>query len=290
MSVNDVSVPLGQRRRTELGEFLKTRRAQLRPADVGLPPGGGRRRTAGLRREELALLAGVGVTWYTWLEQGRPINVSTQVLEAVARTLQLDQAERAHLYQLAEATPRRAAVDTTTIPDGVHEVLRALDPLPAILINTRYDVLTSNEAHEDLFWEWHSLPCVHRNLIWCNVTEPTARGQMNNYDEHIRYLVARMRADYAHHIGDPDWEEDINRLIELSDEFAELWARHEVAEAQTRLRAFVHPAAGEIRFTATELAVLEVPDLRILAYTPCDEQSWTRLPLTRRQRATTSGT
>ena len=101
-----------------LGEFLKTRRANLSPADVGLPPGF-RRRTAGLRREEVALLAGVGVTWYTWLEQGRPINASAQVLDAVARTLRMDHPEREHLYRLAELTPSRPPWSAEVVPDAV---------------------------------------------------------------------------------------------------------------------------------------------------------------------------
>src|SRR6059036_2398691 len=121
-------------RRAALGEYLKARRAALSPADVGLPPGS-RRRTAGLRREEVALLAGVGVTWYTWLEQGRSINVSTQVLDSVARTLRLNVTEREHLYQLAEATPKFAAT-ATTVPGPVLEVLRSLDPLPASVTNS----------------------------------------------------------------------------------------------------------------------------------------------------------
>ena len=107
----------GERRRAELGEFLKARRARLSPGDFGMPPGS-RRRTPGLRREEVALLAGVGVTWYTWLEQGRQINASTQVLDAVARTLRLDRAEREHLYRLAEATPLRTERPRQAIPDG----------------------------------------------------------------------------------------------------------------------------------------------------------------------------
>src|SRR5689334_23546480 len=127
----------GERRRAELGEFLKARRARLSPGDFGMPAGA-RRRTPGLRREEVALLAGVGVTWYTWLEQGRQINASTQVLDAVARTLRLDRAEREHLYRLAEATPLRTERPRQVIPDSIREILHSLDPLPASLVNSRF--------------------------------------------------------------------------------------------------------------------------------------------------------
>ena len=155
----------GERRRAELGEFLKARRARLSPGDFGMPPGS-RRRTPGLRREEVALLAGVGVTWYTWLEQGRQINASTEVLDR--------------------------------------------------------------------------------------------------------------------HIGDPDWEEDIRRLASLSREFAELWARHEAADSEPRVLTYLHPSAGTLSFAVSELEVPDMPEARIVVYTPRDDDTRARMPLTRR--------
>jgi transcriptional regulator with XRE-family HTH domain len=270
-------------RRSELGSFLKARRARLRPEDVGLAPGP-RRRTPGLRREEVALLAGVGVSWYTWLEQGRPINASAQVLEAVARTLRLDVAERWHLYRLAEAMPLRSWAKESARPGAVADVLRSLDPLPAVLINSRFDIIDSNRAHEDMFWNWHSLPCVHKNLLWCAVTEPRARELWLNYDDEVPHMVARLRSGYAQHIGDPEWEEDIRRLTSLSPEFAELWARHEVAGPGARTLRFRHPEAGPMTLTRTEFDVSGIPDLRISAYSPADDDTRQRLPRTRRPR------
>ena len=276
------------RRREELGNFLKARRARLSPADFGMP-GGSRRRTPGLRREEVALLAGVGVTWYTWLEQGREINASTQVLDAVANTLRLDRAERQHMYQLAEATPLRTGALRGPVPPEVGEIVHSLDPLPATLTNGRFDILVSNAAHEDLFWEWHSMPCVHKNTLWCCVTEPTARRKFPQYEQEVRYLVARMRAVYARHVGDPDWEEDIRRLCGMSREFADLWSRHEVADAEPRVRTFIHQTAGPLTFTATELQVPVMPEARLTVYTPIDEPTRTGLPLTRRPCEASSG-
>jgi transcriptional regulator with XRE-family HTH domain len=267
--------------RAELGRFLKARRAKVRPEDVGLAPGP-RRRTPGLRREEVALLAGVGITWYTWLEQGRQINASAQVLDAVSRTLRLDPAGRWHLYRLAGATPLRSWAGSARIPDSVRAVVRSLDPLPAVLINSEFDIIESNDAHEDLFWDWHSLPCVHKNLLWCCVTEPTARDQFLDYDREVAYLVARLRAAYGRHVGEPEWEEDIRRLADLSSEFASLWARQEVAGPQERMRRFRHPAAGVLTFTSTELEISAAPELRIVVNTPRDEDTWARLPVTRR--------
>ena len=274
-----------EQRRSELGQFLKARRARLSPEDVGMPPGT-RRRTPGLRREEVALLAGVGVTWYTWLEQGRQINASTQVLDAVARTLRLDRAERWHLYRLAEAMPLRAQGGTKghsmAVPDAVREIVTSLDPLPVSLVNSRFDILMSNDASEELFWEWHSLPCIHKNQLWCCITEPTARDKFPRYDTHVRYLVARLRSAYSRHIGEPDWEEDIRRLAGLSREFADLWARHEVAESTPHVLTYDHPRAGTVSFTVTELELPSMPEARLVVYTPDNAETREHLPLTRR--------
>jgi transcriptional regulator with XRE-family HTH domain len=277
----------GEQRRAELGDFLKARRARLRPADFGMPAGS-RRRTPGLRREEVALLAGVGVTWYTWLEQGREINASMQVLDAVARTLRLNQADREHLYRLAEAMPVHVECERSVVPEEIREIVQSLDPLPASVINTRFDVLYSNSASEELFWEWHSLPCIHRNTLWCCVTEPTSRDQFAEYDQHVRYMVGRLRAAYGNHIGDADWEEDIRRLSSLSREFADLWARHEVSNAQSRTLSFRNPQAGVLRLVSSELELPNFPEARIVVYTPADADSRARLPLTRMDRCEVS--
>lgn len=269
-----------QERRSELGEFLKARRAQVRPADVGLPAGD-RRRTPGLRREEVALLAGVGITWYTWLEQGRPINASTQVLDSVARTLQLGRPEREHLYRLAAATPLRLERTADPDEDLLREIVDAIDPTPAVLANERFDVLAVNRGFHDLFRDWHTLPCVHKNLLWCIVTEPRARTALLNYETEVPYLVARLRAGYGAHVGDPEWEEDLARLIRVCPEFEELWSRHEVAEPQTRIRRILHPEVGEVAVRVTELAVAAHPDLRLFVETPVDEVSRERLARTR---------
>lgn len=245
-------------------------------------PRGSRRRTPGLRREEVALLAGVGVTWYAWLEQGRQINASMQVLDAVARTLRLDRVEREHLYRLAEATPLRTECARHVVPDTIREIVFSLEPLPASLINSRFDILLSNNASEELFWAWHSMPCIHKNTLWCCVTEPTARDKFPEYEKHVRYLVARLRSAYSRHIGDQDWEEDIRRLSSLSREFADLWARHEVADPEPRVLTYQHPRAGSLSLAISELEVPYMPEARIVVYTPRDDDTRARMPLTRR--------
>jgi hypothetical protein len=272
---------LVERRRAELGEFLKARRARLSPADFGMPPGS-RRRTPGLRREEVALLAGVGVTWYTWLEQGREINASQQVLDAVARTLRMDLVEREHLFRLAEATPVRPPRGCSDIPAAIGEIVASLDPLPASLINSRFDILLQNQASKDLFAAWHALPCLHKNTLWCCLTEPDAKAWLAEYDQHIRYIVARMRAAYGNHIGDLEWEEDIRRLSSISREFADLWARHEVAKPEPRTLTYHHPQAGTLRLAISELNVPDMPESRIVVYSPMDDETRERLKINRK--------
>jgi hypothetical protein len=223
----------------------------------------------------------VGVTWYTWLEQGRQINASMQVLDAVARTLRLDRVEREHLYRLAEATPVRTECVLATVPDTIREIVHSLEPLPASLVNSRFDILMSNNAYKELFRDWHSMPCIHKNTLWCCITEPSARDKFPEYAQQVRYLVARLRSGYSRHIGDQDWEEDIRRLAGLSREFAELWARHEVADPEPRVLTYLHPEAGPLSLAISELNVPDLPEAHITVYTPCDEATRAKLPLTR---------
>jgi transcriptional regulator with XRE-family HTH domain len=274
--------PAGERR-TELAEFLKARRARILPTDVGLPPGM-RRRTDGLRREEVAQLAGVGLTWYTWLEQGRPIRASTQVLDAVGRALRLDGAELEHLYRLADVPVAPSDAAAVTASPAVQEILDSLDPVPAVLINSRYDVLAANRAHEDLTWQWHSMPCECRNILWCCFTDPASRRRLLNFDEEMRRMVATLRSAFAQHLREPAWTGFIRRLSAASPEFAELWARHEVANPESRVKHYLHPDAGLLRLRTTSLAVADMPEARIVAYTAVDEETRRRLPLIRRGR------
>jgi transcriptional regulator with XRE-family HTH domain len=269
-------------RRSELAAFLRARRSRISPTDVGLPPGS-RRRTPGLRREEVAQLAGIGVTWYTWLEQGRPIRASVQVLDAVARTLRLDQAEIEHLYRLADVPGAPVEAPVAEVPPALHEILRSLEPLPAMLLNARFDKLASNQAQQDLFYQWHAVPCRHGNVLWCCFTEPDVRRRFVNFDEEAPLMVATLRASFGAHLGEPAWTGFIQRLSAASPEFARLWRRHEVASPGSRTKHFLHPEAGLLRLRSTSLAVADMPEARIVVYTPIDEDTRQRLPLTRRR-------
>ncbi|GAB1822621.1 helix-turn-helix transcriptional regulator [Herbidospora sp. RD11066] len=259
--------------RAELAAFLKNRRSRISPEDVGLPPGT-RRRTPGLRREELAQLAGVGVTWYTWLEQGRPINVSSQVLDAVARTLKLDATEREHLYRLADV-PGGVAGD----PDGeqldpaVRDILDGLSPLPAAVYNARYDLLAWNEAYAALFCRLVSVPRCERNALWQTLTGPRCCAVMVNREEELPQMVATFRAAYGRHLGEPAWTTFIDRLTVESAEFARMWAAHDVARSWTRNKIMKHPAVGLLNLISTSLTLGAPAESRIVVYTAADEAS-----------------
>lgn len=265
-----------KRRRPELAAFLRGRRARVTPQDVGMPPGL-RRRTPGLRREEVAQLSGVGVTWYTWLEQGRPINASGQVLDAVARTLRLDDAEREHLYHLAEVpySPAREA-DAQTVGPEVRGIIEALVPLPAVVYNARYDVLASNRAYQGVFPTIALARGPARNVLWQLFTMPPCCCTILNRDEEFPALVAQLRGAYGRHVGEPSWEVLIGRLSRASAEFARLWSAGDVSPPHHRMKVIQHASVGEIRLTSTSLAVSGAPETRIVVYTPADEESRTR--------------
>jgi transcriptional regulator with XRE-family HTH domain len=260
--------------RSELGAFLRSRRERLSPADVGLAPGL-RRRTPGLRREEVAQLAGIGVTWYTWLEQGRPINASVQVLDAIARTLRLDAAERAHLYRLAEVpvVPEMSDEgDDRRLAPEVQVVLDGLVHLPACVYNARFDLLAWNANYAALFPSLVAAPPEQRNALWHVFVTPGCCRFVNRGTELPR-MVAQLRGAFGRHVGESAWTRFVERLSEASDEFAGLWAGHDVAQPNTRYKVFGHHAVGEFRLVVTSFAVATAPETRLLVYTPADEAS-----------------
>ncbi|WP_433479381.1 helix-turn-helix transcriptional regulator [Spirillospora sp. CA-142024] len=266
----------GPRRRTELAAFLRSRRERITPEDVGMPPGP-RRRTPGLRREEVAQLAGVGVTWYTWLEQGRPINASTQVLEAVARTLRLDGAEREHLYRLADVPDAAVDEEAGTLPEDVQAILDALVPMPAAVANGRSDILAWNSAYAAIFPHVVTARPCERNSMWMAFTLPPCCNPVVNMEEAAPGHVAVFRHRYSRHLDEPGWKELVRRLQAVSPQFARLWASHDVALPGPSVKVFRHHAVGEIRTRTTSMDITASPDARLVAYTPTDEESRERI-------------
>ncbi|MQY15640.1 hypothetical protein SRB5_58270 [Streptomyces sp. RB5] len=242
-----------------------------------MPPGL-RRRTPGLRREEVAQLSGVGVTWYTWLEQGRDINASPQVLDAVARTLRLDPAEREHLYDLAGvafAPGPEGHADSVT-PE-IQRVIDDLRTLPAAVYNSGYDVLATNAMYRRLFPAVDAAPPAERNVLWALFTARPCCCCMVNRDTELPMLVATFRGAYGRHVGEPRWEGFIRRLCAASEWFAELWASGDVAPPGERVKVIQHASVGNLHCTSQSLTVAGSPESRIVVYVPADAESHTRL-------------
>ncbi|MFF2845779.1 helix-turn-helix transcriptional regulator [Streptomyces sp. NPDC058001] len=273
-----------QCRRPELAAFLRGRRARVTPEDVGMPPGP-RRRTPGLRREEVAQLSGVGVTWYTWLEQGRPINASPQVLDAVARTLRLDPPEREHLCHLAKVPfePDREVGARTAGPE-IQGIIDALDPHPAVVYSARYDILATNAAYRDLFFVPRTLEIGIPNALWMLFLVPEADCPLVFRDAELPVMVATLRSAYGRHVGEPEWETFVRKLSAASPFFARLWESGAVVPPGPRVKTFRHATVGELRMTSVSLSINGMPECRIVAYTPDDEESGQRAAVLREAR------
>jgi transcriptional regulator with XRE-family HTH domain len=264
-------------RRQELGSFLRARRERLGPEAVGLPPSR-RRRTPGLRREEVAQLAGVGVTWYTWLEQGREINPSPQVLEAIARTLRFDPHERTHLFALAGlvAAPPEEDLCERLFPTA-RAVLQALDPHPAVLLNARWDILAYNSAYASFFPFLDELPADNRNCLWLSFTHPEWRRVLVDWEEIVGRMVGEYRAAMAEHLDDPSWRSLVERLVETSDEFRSRWQRHEIHTLDRDRKRVRHPELGVLTLEYTSLWLDAQCGARIAVLTPADARTTARL-------------
>lgn len=270
-----VAVKMNQQeleRRHELGEFLRSRRERVTPESVGLARGT-RRRTAGLRRVEVATLAGMSPEWYTWLEQGRDIHVSGQVLESLARVLHLDDDERAHLFLLAQRQP--PPVETFAAPIVSPTLQRFLDHLgaiPASAMDIRLNVVAGNEAYRVVFRVGNSgiTSERERNLIWRLFTYPAARAINHEWEAIASSYLAQFRAGYARAINDPWWAEFIADLSEISPEFRKLWAQHAVQNIAQGRKVMEHPLVGEMSFDTLWFQAVDASDLRVLIHTPRD--------------------
>ncbi|MFK4087800.1 helix-turn-helix transcriptional regulator [Kribbella sp. NPDC020789] len=263
-------------RRKELGLFLRTRRERIRPEEVGFAPGL-RRRTPGLRREEVALLAGVGVTWYTWLEQGRDINVSAQVLEAIAGTLRLDRLERNHLYTLAGLRVGPVAGDCAALAPSIQKTLDAVSPYPAVVLNERYDILAFNDAYCDVVLDLRQIPVEERNMLWLNFVSDEWHCTFLDGESIRLHMVAAYRAALANHLTEDAWQQLTQRLLARSPVFAKLWERYDVAAPSTRVKVLDHPEAGLLRVDPAILWTSPAAQFRMNVYTPADDETEAKL-------------
>ncbi|MFJ4657566.1 helix-turn-helix transcriptional regulator [Nocardia sp. NPDC088792] len=253
-----------QQRREQLRHFLRTRRARIAPGDVGLVSVG-QRRTPGLRREEVALLAGVGVSWYTWLEQGRRINVSGDVLDAVSRALRLDETERAHLFVLAGLNPPLGQVDPgTEVSPELRRLVDSWSPRPATLRDQYFNLLAINDGSRAVYGYGDG----DYNCLVSFFTNTRYRSMYDEWAANAPSVVAAFRASADRSPGDPGFDRLVAELRTVSKEFGELWDRHDVATPQPALKAVRHPEAGELLFDTVTLAVVDHPDWYLELYNP----------------------
>jgi transcriptional regulator with XRE-family HTH domain len=253
--------------RGELADLLRSRRDRLVPADVGLPAGT-RRRTAGLRREEVAQLAGVSTTYYTFLEQGRDVRPSRQVVTALASALRLSSAERTHLFQLAGiSVAAEDQAQAETAAPVVSTLVGRLDPFPAFLKGRRWDVLAANRTARALFTDWSARDPRDRNLLWWMFTAPEARKVYVCWEKEAPDMLGRFRAAADRRPNDPDFTDLIERLHQASPEVRTWWPRHDVAPVGGGTKHLHHPALGDVAFQHTVLQVADHPEQTLVYYT-----------------------
>ncbi|TIS55400.1 helix-turn-helix transcriptional regulator [Mesorhizobium sp.] len=260
-------------RRRELGAFLRSRRERLSPQAAGIAAGA-RRRTPGLRREEVAMIAGVGTTWYTWLEQGRDVRPSVEVLTALCEALRLDAAEKRHLFILAgRQQPERRAATPEKVDGPLLHMLQSLVMQPAYVVGRRWDVLAWNPAAAAVFGDYGLLEGDARNIVHMVFTNPHHRRLLLDWEGLARAVIASFRAESAKYVGDPDFERLIALMTRSSPEFRAWWPRRDVVRNLSGVKHIRHPSAGSMSFEHMSFSIDDGSDMRLIVYTPLAEQN-----------------
>ncbi len=251
--------------RCELGNFLRSRRERLTPKAVGLPIGR-RRRTIGLRREEVAELAGIGVDWYIRLEQGRAVSPSLTTVDALARALRLSKVEHAHLRALTGTGSRRPFV-RENVPEAIQRLVRSLDQ-PAYVTGRRWDVLAWNKAADEIF-AFSRVPEEDRNTLVCMLTKPVTRRLFGaGWADEAKRMVAQFRATHDLWAGDPAFLDLLARLRQGCPEFDGWWKTHDVKPVAAGQKLMKHPKRGVLRFEHASFQANDDPALKLIVYTP----------------------
>lgn len=256
-----------------LSTFLKAKRAQIKPESVGLPAGT-RRRTPGLRREEIAQLAGVSTTWYTWLEQGRDIKVSSLVLDCISTALQLNNDERDYLYDLALEAKLEIAhpkKDQSELSPSLKRILAELTYCPAIITDRHCHIVGWNSAAAHVFLDFEQIPNDQRNLIRLVFTRKELKALAVNWEQFAKGFLAIFRTYYGHYHGDEWYNQFIKEMSNSHPKFQDLWQESHVSKAPELIIEFRHAKAGKMLFNLTSLQVQGDMDLRCSIYTPVEE-------------------
>ncbi|WP_158852563.1 helix-turn-helix transcriptional regulator [Saccharothrix deserti] len=254
-------------RRAELSEFLRTRRARLKPEDVGLPDFGRHRRVPGLRREELAQLAGVSVAYYTRLEQGNGHNVSAEVLDSIARALRLTDAEHTHLTRLAKPKQhkKKPAARTEQVRGSVRQLLDLIE-VPAYVLGRRSDILAWNRMAAALFGDWSELPPQERNWARMVFLKPEYREMFMPWEQKATDMVAYLRMDAGCHPDDPRLSALVGELSVKSEEFRRLWATHDVKEKNYGVKQLRHPLVGDLTLNFETFPLADGTEQLLITY------------------------
>lgn len=251
----------------QVAELLRSRRERLKPGDVGLPSGI-RRRTRGLRREEVAQLASISTTYYTFLEQGRNVHPSRQVLDALAKALRLDTAERAHLHQLVHGvTAADPPAGEEELDPAVAALVERLDPFPTYVTGRCWDVLAANRAARALWADWPALPATERNMLWWTFTTSEAQSVLVDWAEEAQALLARFRLASARFPADPQFASLTERLQEASPDARAWWPRHDIAPLSPGTKLLRHPQLGVVELTYAVLQVADSPEQKVVTFT-----------------------
>jgi transcriptional regulator with XRE-family HTH domain len=259
-----------ERTRQDLAEFLRSRRERISPAEAGLTATG-RRRTPGLRREEVAALAGVGLSWYTWLEQGRDISVSPAFLDNLCRVLKLDAMERRHLYLLSHQRPPAEQGKTwCVVPKIVNRLLADLPLRPAYVLNLRWDVLAWNPAAEKVF-NFSDKPSEHRNILWMLFTDERMRSLFSPWDDQAIQMLSSFRRDYVHASKASDVASLVHELEKKSSDFKGWWSRQDIHGPCQGVRHLSIESFGDVTLEHTTLTIDVDRHLRLVYYAPIDQ-------------------
>ncbi|MER5912508.1 helix-turn-helix transcriptional regulator [Streptomyces sp. NPDC001982] len=255
-------------RRAELSEFLRSRRARLKPEDVGLPDFGRHRRVPGLRREELAQLAGVSVAYYTRLEQGNGRNVSAEVLDSIARALRLTDAEHAHLTHLAKPKQhkKKPAGRTQQVRGALRQLLDTMDGVPAYVTGRRSEILAWNRMAVALFGDWGELPVTERNWARLVFLRPDYRELFVDWEQKAIDIVCSLRMDAGCYPDDQRLSAIVGELSVKSADFRRLWATHDVKEKSYGVKRLHHPLVGELSLNYETLKVADDSDQSLIVY------------------------
>ncbi|MFI8873153.1 helix-turn-helix transcriptional regulator [Streptomyces sp. NPDC055243] len=257
----------------ELAVFLRSRRERLDPHDFGLPSRRQARRTPGLRREEVAELAGVSVDYVVRLEQGRGLRPSADVVDALARALRLAPEERAYLFNLAQQRPRNADKPAVAAAAPLARLVADLSPLPAMLMNHRYDILAWNGEMARLLLDFDTLPPARRNAMWLCLMHPEMREFYVDRERVVREGIAHLRAAWAAHPQDRALTDLINEFTARDEDFARLWAERDINVNGRGSKAMRHPDVGVIAVEFEVLVPLQDPDQRLVIYRAADDES-----------------